>query len=184
MSGEFTINPVAVGTISNVALTDASGGLHVSVSDGNGGYTSYVAASSDGVKAATIALQAQITYSGPLTDATAVQAQWLATVASVTLTLTCTEATGTPVNTGGQAPATSDIRFVTDANATTAVSSNPGVVTINADQFNFTSASQTVATTVGTVYVAITGNDSAVWDDTHKPSYTLKLEASHVKVGA
>ncbi len=171
MAGSFTITPSAIGDKSDIALTDANGKTYVSVSDGQGGYTAYEASGTN--LYATYALSATVTYDGPLQDAAAIQSLWEASCTSVTLTLSCTGASGTAVT--GSA-STSDIHYITSS-SNFADLANGNVITLAANTI-------TVGTekSFGNVLVAVRGSDSVVWtgaDAQHKPSYTMQCAATH-----
>lgn len=173
MAGEFTITPSAIGDKTNVALTDASGNCWVSVSDGNGGYTAYEATVAGGDKYITYALAATVTYDGPLTDTAAIQAQWEASCTTVTLTLSCTGASGTAAL--GSA-ATTDIHYITASN-NFADKENGNVIQVAANTITVGTAKA-----FGDVLVAVRGADGVVWtgaDASHKPSYTMQVAATH-----
>lgn len=172
MAGSFTITPSAIGDKDSVALTDSEGKTYVSVSDGEGGYTTYEATTA-GSLYVTYALSATVTYDGDLVDQAAIQALWEASCTTVTLTLSCTNASGTAVS--GSA-STSDIHYITSS-SNFADKANGNVITLNASTI-------TVGTekSFGNVLVAVRGSDEVVWtgaDASHKPSYTMQCAATH-----
>lgn len=186
MAGSFTITPSAIGDKTNVALTDENGVTWVSVSDGNGGYTQYQASSS-GALYVTYSLAATVTYSGQLSDEAAIQALWESTCASVTLTLSCTVASGTAAV---GAASTSDIHYIT-ASDDFSDKANGNVINKAANLFDFGTPSgsgtytSSAELSFGSVLVAVRGSNSVVWtgeDASHKPSYTMSCAATHTAV--
>lgn len=184
MAGSFTITPAAIGDQENIALTDNQGKTYVSVSNGSGSYTAYEATAEH--LFATYSLSATVTYSGPLSDQAAIQALWLSSVASVTLTLSCTGATGTPVL--GDAPSAADIHYITSS-TNFADKEDGNVITLNDSDFTFGAptgpdaqdkySATTGVVSFGSVLVAIRGYNGVVWDATHSPSYTMQCAATH-----
>ena len=168
----FTITPATASASGNIAYTDSTGATYVSIPKAGGGYTTK-AAETSAPKAVAIALSATVTYSGDLTAKADVEALWAATVTKVRLTVACSAVGGSTV--AGTA-ATTDIRGVTSAAATTAGNL---YIEVNDEDFTWSDATTTASKSFGTVYVALTGSDSLVVDAENLPTYTLQINSSY-----
>lgn len=136
------------------------------------------------LKAATIPLKVTVNYTGNAANGTEVAALWankIAATPKIRVTISCSTASmhGTAI---AGAPDTSDIRGVTDATAATNgnlyadVTASSWSFSAGEDPVNFTTGEQTV----GTVYVAITGNADDVYDADNYPIYSLTATPSQV----
>ena len=172
VSNEFEVVPVITTANANIAYTDEDGKTYVSVSNGDGSYTTYEA-STEADLAVAVTLKAKITYSGDLTDKDSVKALWESLVNTVTLSVSCTETGGSALS---GSPATTDVRFVADDDAD---SSGDNAKTKNATEFTWSNANTTAELSFGIVYAALTGSDSLVVDATHIPTYKLTVTPTH-----
>lgn len=183
VANNFTVTPSAIAASASLAYTDTSGNTYVSVYNGSSYDT--LDADTQGAKVIAYELKAIISYSGDLNTQASIQALWQDTVAQVKLKLTCTAVDDT---TTGHAPLhgradTDDVRFTTGSSDYSSEGAN--LVTKPASAFTFGAvsgtespySSVTAEVTVGTVYVALSGNNDLVVDASHMPVYTLTVDA-------